>query len=78
MSTRICAASMAFLVTLQFSGSPKVPWSQRSENTLLCCLPGHISFIAINLMLNLLLCRYEGQRTVETLVEFINTEAGRL
>jgi hypothetical protein len=28
-------------------------------------------------MLNLLLCRYEGQRSVEALAEFVNSEAGR-
>ena len=33
MSTRVCAASMEFLGTPQSNGSPKVPWSPRSENT---------------------------------------------
>lgn len=31
MSTRVCAASMEFLGTQQFNGSPKDPWSPKSE-----------------------------------------------
>ena len=35
------------------------------------------TFFTVIIMLNLLLCRYEGQRSVEALAEFVNSEAGR-
>jgi hypothetical protein len=35
------------------------------------------TFFAVIIMLNLLLCRYEGERSVEALAEFVNSEAGR-
>ena len=33
-------------------------------------------FLIVIIMLNLHLCRYEGQRSVEALAEFVNSEAG--
>jgi hypothetical protein len=77
MSIRVCAANTVFLGTLQFNGSPKVPWSLRSENIYFPVTYLDIPLLD-KLMLKLLLCRYEGERSVEALAEFINTEAGRL
>lgn len=79
MSIRVCAASMEFLGTPQFNGFPKVPWSRRSENAylLFCTFQGTYIFLIVIIMLNLHLCRYEGQRSVEALAEYVNSEAGR-
>ena len=33
-------------------------------------------FLIVIIMLNLHLCRYEGERSVEALAEFVNSEAG--
>lgn len=34
MNTKVCVANMEFLDTQLFNGSPRVPWSQKSDSSL--------------------------------------------
>jgi len=57
------------MVPQRFFGAEEV----RPHNFLFHTL---LFFLTVILTLNLHLCRYEGQRSVEALAEFVNSEAG--